>query len=167
MELFENDSDHGEMLRKTGFWGAQGAGCLILAADTGRLCFTFRSESVEQPHTYGTFGGAIDRGHTPEQTVRKEVSEESGYDGRYLDLIPLYKFEVPNFKYHNFLAVIELEFDPIDTWESEGHAWVDYGNWPKPLHFGSIKLLNDGPSNEAIKNAIKKYAPHKAKRLGI
>ena len=33
----ENDAEHAQALRDTGFWGRKGAGCLFLALDTGRI----------------------------------------------------------------------------------------------------------------------------------
>ena len=32
--LLENDAEHGKELATTGFWGKQGAGCIILAKST-------------------------------------------------------------------------------------------------------------------------------------
>ena len=59
--IIENDSEHRAELNRTGFWGKQGAGCIILAKDTGRICLPHRSQYVEQPGTWGTWGGAIDK----------------------------------------------------------------------------------------------------------
>src|ERR1044072_6312895 len=38
-----NDRAHLEAMKKTGFWGEQGAGCIFLARDTGRLLLAPRS----------------------------------------------------------------------------------------------------------------------------
>ena len=59
--MYEDDSDHAEALQQTGFWGRAGAGVLFLARDTGRILIAHRSADVEQPDTWGTWGGAIDR----------------------------------------------------------------------------------------------------------
>lgn len=159
-ELFENDQDHQNQLEKTGFWGKQGAGCLFLATSTGRICFSLRSLMVLEPHTWGTWGGAIDEGETPEQAVHREVEEETFTTIDILHTIPLYVFTSGTFKYHNFLVVVDDEFTPnIDdprNWETEGYKWVEFGEWPSPLHPGAAALLKDSNSMTTIQNIISK-----------
>lgn len=141
--LLESDADHRDALEKTGFWGKQGAGCLFLAKDTGRFCIAHRSPNVEQPNTWGTWGGAIDSGENPKDAVQREVNEEAGYHGP-LELIPLYVFKhTSGFRYYNFLAVVETEFTPVMDWETQGFEWCKWGEWPDPLHPGMTLLLKD------------------------
>lgn len=153
--ITESDKEHRAALKQTGFWGKQAAGCLFLATDTGRICIAHRSQGgVEQPGTWGTWGGAIDSGEDPATAVRREVKEEAGYTGK-LNLIPLFIFSHPSgFKYYNFLALVDKEFTPITNWETQNSAWFDYGRWPKPLHPGLITLLHDSASTAIIQ----KYA---------
>ena len=152
--IFENDADHVETLKQTGFWGATGAGCIIFSRNTGRFLIQYRSRYVEQPNTYGTWGGAIDRGDSPEATVMKEVKEESGYTGK-VKLYPIYVFQKGDFKYYNFITEVEDEFEPKLNWEAEGFEWVVYGEWPEPLHFGIQAILNDGKSVSVMKSLVK------------
>ena len=154
-EIIENDEEHVKTLRQTGFWGAAGAGCIIFARSTGRFLLQHRSRYVEQPNTYGTWGGAIDRGDSPEATVKKEVQEESGYTG-LVKLHPIFVFQKGDFKYFNFVAEIEDEFEPRLNWEAEGYIWVEYGEWPEPLHFGIQAILNDSKSIQVMKNLVKR-----------
>ena len=141
-QLFENDAEHGEALKKTGFWGKRGAGCLFYAKNTKRYLIAHRSDEVEQPGTWGTWGGAIDSGESPEVAVRREAREEAGYKGK-VELVPLWVFKHKSgFQYHNFLAVVEDEFEPKLNWESQGYEWVKGGAWPSPLHPGMIELLD-------------------------
>jgi len=102
--LQENDSDHGEALRTTGYWGTAGAGAIILAKRTGRILLPYRSGAVEQPHTWGVWGGAIDSNEDPSSAVKRELSEEVGYSLQIDELIPLYVYEDSRvgFRYHNF-----------------------------------------------------------------
>ena len=74
LDLFEDDSKHRQALKQTGFWGRRGAGCVIMAQDTGRFCIAHRSENVEQPGTWGTWGGAIDEGEDPAQEIVRLLS---------------------------------------------------------------------------------------------
>ena len=58
--------------------------------------------------------------------------------------------------YHNFLAIIDNEFEPDLNWETQGYEWVDFGDWPSPLHPGLKWLIaNDGNKIESIINSLK------------
>jgi len=164
-EVVRDDQDHGEALRQTGFWGRRGAGCIIIAKDTGRILLPFRSKRpppgrttghVEQPHTWGTWGGAIDRGENPIEAAQREVQEEAGYRGP-VQMIPLYVFKRGEFHYYNFLAVVQNEFEPVLDWETETSTWVYPGEWPQPLHFGLAALLKDPKSAHTIRTLRKKF----------
>jgi ADP-ribose pyrophosphatase YjhB (NUDIX family) len=137
----ENDIEHAKTLRNTGFWGKQGAGCIFLAKDTKRILLPYRSSQVLQPHTWGVWGGAIDNNEDPATAVKREVEEEAGYNGN-VQLIPLAVYEKDTFRYYNFLAIVDTEFKPKLQWETENYKWVEYGNWPKPLHFGLEYLIS-------------------------
>ncbi len=155
-ELFEgmDDAEHADALTKTGFWGKAGAGCIFLARDTGRFLIAHRSRHVEQPGTWGTIGGAIDSGETPIDAVRREAYEETGYKGHIDDIIPLYVFRSNSFKYSNFVVVVEKEFEPHLDWETQGYRWCEWGEWPKPMHFGLQSLLNDPNSVAKLKELV-------------
>ena len=149
-EVKENDDEHRQALQQTGFWGRKAAGCIFLAMDTGRICLAHRSREVEQPGTWGTWGGAIDGNEDPASAVRREVREEAGYNGS-IRLIPLYVFRHPSgFEYYNYLALVPNEFDPELNWETQGFSWFDLGKWPSPLHPGLAKLLSDPSSSDEI-----------------
>ncbi len=150
-----DDAEHAQALRTTGFWGKQGAGCIFLAKDTKRILLPFRSRAVEQPHTWGVWGGAIDSNEDPATAVKREVQEEAGYDGN-VELVPLVVFEKGTFRYHNFLAIVDSEFEPNLQWETENFKWVEYGNWPSPLHFGLKYLIEH--SGQKIQDIINNLA---------
>jgi len=136
------DAQHQDALDKTGFWGKQGAGCIFFSKRTQRFLIQYRSSYVLEPHTWGTWGGAIDEGEAPQDAVRREVDEEVGYVGRY-DLQHVYTFEddESGFRYHNFVAVCEDEFEPILNWEADDYEWCEFGDWPEPLHYGLADFL--------------------------
>ncbi len=150
------DREHSKTLSATGFWGKQGAGSIILAKSTSRLLLPFRSARVEQSNTWGVWGGAIDEGDDPKATVKKEMKEEVGYTGTILDIIPLYVFkdQRTGFQYHNFITIVPEEFQPKLNWETEDYDWVDFGDWPQPLHFGLKALIQQ--SGNDIKKIIEK-----------
>ncbi len=158
--LRESDSEHSETLRDTGFWGRAGAGCIFISRDTGKILLNHRSNYVEQPNTWGVWGGAIDGRESPLQAVKREAYEESGQRISDDQIIPIYVFHDTRsgFKYYNFIVVVESEFNPkipaASQWETRGWRWVEFGDWPTPLHFGVTAILNDANSVKIIKNLI-------------
>lgn len=146
----DNDLDHADALFRTGFWGTRGAGAIVMARSTGRILLAHRSLEVQQPGTWGSWGGAIDRDEDPIAAVRRELQEEAGYNGAVLDTLPLFVFRNGDFTYENFLIVIEDEFTPVLNWESQGAGWFIAGDWPGPLHFGLEHLFGDDRSMSSI-----------------
>jgi 8-oxo-dGTP pyrophosphatase MutT (NUDIX family) len=143
----EQEKLHQEARKETGFWGRQGSGCLIYARETGKYLVQLRSEEVLQPGTWGVWGGAVDEGLTLEENALAELSQETGFKGD-VDLHFLVDFidEASGFRYRNYLAVVEEEFDPILNWEGEDAFWCDVDSWPDPLHFGLKYLLSKVPN---------------------
>jgi len=74
----EDETPHWEALEKTGYYGKQAAGAIPFARDTKRFLIAHRSRYVEQPGTWGTWGGAVNEGESPEGTARREFQEETG-----------------------------------------------------------------------------------------
>ncbi len=135
-ELFENEEEHAKALEDTGYWGNAGAGAIIMANDTKRILLPFRSSMVEQPHTWGTWGGAIDSGEDAKEAVIRELHEEAGYEGEILSIKLLTTFIDKSFRYDTFLIVVPHEFEPTLNWETERAEWFDTNDPPSPLHFG-------------------------------
>lgn len=117
------------------FWGTAGVGGLFYARSTGRVLVQKRSEHVNEPNTWGVWGGAIDAGESLIPALAREVREETGYLGK-----PEYKrvwvYENGDFRFTNFLIVIDEEFTPKLSWESSDYRWVDISDIPSPVHFG-------------------------------
>ena len=51
-----------------------------------------------------------------------------------------YVYKNGDFRYHNFLILVEDEFNPKLCWETEKFGWFRIDSFPKPLHFGLEKL---------------------------
>lgn len=132
-----NDPDYYESLRANG-----AAGVFFMCTATRRIMLAHRSEWVETPFHWSGFGGAIGHGETPEQAVRREIVEESGYHGVY-DLVPVYRFSSPTFTYQNYVAFVEHEFAAKLQWENTDAEWFDLNDLPSPLHPGMAMCLQD------------------------
>lgn len=136
-----DDRQHEQALQQTGFWGKQGAGAVIVARDTGRILLPHRSMDVQEPGTWGTWGGAIDGNEDPAVAAHREVKEECGYNGP-VDMHHVWTFKHPSgFQYHNHIAYVDHEFVPNLNWETQAHAWVKPGEWPQPMHPGLASLV--------------------------
>jgi len=139
--ILENDAEHRDTLSKTGFWGKQAAGCIFYSIATNKYLIAHRSNMVEEPGTWGTWGGAMDNNETPMQAVSREIHEETGYNGK-VDLKHIWTFQHSSgFKYHNYVAIVPNEFVPTMNWETQGYAWVSLNDLPKPIHSGLAKFL--------------------------
>jgi len=134
-------ADHSLYTDESGkYWGNEGAGGIFYAEDTKRLCFAHRSNHVNEPNTWGTWGGALEEGETPEEGVRREVKEESQYTGQ-VKLEKVYTFQDKKFRYTNFLISVPKEFTPKMDWETQGFVWTSLDEVPTPLHPGMQKFL--------------------------
>lgn len=144
----------------------EGAGILVLARDTGRLMALKRSDHVKHGRSWALAGGLLDPGETPAHGAAREFREETNYQGKDFDLIPLAEFKQNGFTYNNYLAVVDHEFAPDLDHENEGFKWVDsLQDWPRPVHFGITYLMNDADSmaivnaeQKAIRDALKNPA---------
>lgn len=139
----EDEFGHAEALAETGFWGRRGAGCVVYARSTGRFLVARRSAYVLEPGTWGTWGGAVAAGDDPASSAARELAEETGFRGDAdMALAHVFEDHASGFRYWNFVAAVDDEFEPELNWENDGFLWVDHGAWPSPLHFGFKSLLD-------------------------
>lgn len=128
------------------FWGDVGAGVLALCEETKRFLVVLRSKDVNEPGTWGTIGGMVDRGEKIKDAAAREFVEETGYDGDIF-LVPAYVFKSPDkkFKYHNFIGIVDKEFETNPDWETERTEWMtlDELRALKNKHFGLESLLDN------------------------
>jgi len=159
-QLKENEQDHSDTLKQTGFWGEQGAGCIFISTETGKILLNHRSRHVEQPGTWGSWGGAMDDNESPKQAAKREANEESGEQISDDQIIPIYVFKDSRsgFQYHNYIVVVDEEFSPKipqdHAWETQGWGWFGANEMPSPLHFGIQGILSDAKSVEIIKKLM-------------
>jgi len=155
---FLREGAYDQFANKAGakFWGDVASGILPICKSTGRVLVAYRSKYVNEPHTWNLFGGKLDEGETdPRKAAERELTEESGYTGKF-EIVPAYVFRTPDksFEYHNFVGLVDEEFDPKFDWETETAEWVNLDELKKlePKHFGLVELLKHGMT------IIEKYA---------
>ena len=85
------------------------AGVVFLAKDTGRCLLQLRNSDKRYKHTWGFFGGLIDKGETPFEALQRELVEEIGFmpELHKLNPIDVYESKDKNFYYYSFAAVVE------------------------------------------------------------
>lgn len=157
-EVFAND-------KGTRFWGNAGAGVLIIA-DSGRILMPLRSKYVNEPFTWGVWGGRLDptgpnQTETPLEAVHRELEEEAEYDGQ-VEYIPSYVYTSSDnsFKYYNYIGLITDEFKPKLNWETTRGVWMtlDKVLALKNKHFGLQALLDNAMPQ--IRELVKQQSPH-------
>jgi len=140
------------------FWGDLGAGILCISKKTKKILVSYRSKYVNNPHTWGTVGGAVD--DTDKSNIQKaasrEFKEETGYSKK-MKLYSAFVFKTEGFEYNNFIGLIDNEFKPVLDWETEKFKWVTYDELVKlkPKHHGLKSLLNDKKTVKLIKKILK------------
>lgn len=129
------------------------AGVVFLALDTGRCLLQLRNSDKKFNHTWGFWGGIIEKGETPYECIMREVDEELGIvpELQKLNPIDVYQSNDKQFYYYSFVYVTEKEFlPPKVNGESAGYAWVKIGSWPKPLHAGAKTTLYNNHGTEKL-----------------
>jgi 8-oxo-dGTP pyrophosphatase MutT (NUDIX family) len=120
-----------------------GAGSIILSKSTKRILLTKRSVHLRQAGKWSSWGGWINSGEDPLEGALRELVEETGFSGQILEKHSLLVYQKYNFQYHNFLLVVEDEFEPITDWETDEFAWFELDKFPDALHFGLKSLMDE------------------------
>lgn len=117
------------------------AGCIVLARRTGQILIAKRSATSPAPHTWAPWGGKCEYGETTQNAARRELFEETGlkFEG---ELIHVHHNSVRGHEFDTFLAVVDDEFTPQLSAETEIYAWVPLDDLPRPLHEGFSDLLS-------------------------
>jgi 8-oxo-dGTP pyrophosphatase MutT (NUDIX family) len=99
-----------------------------------------------EPDTWGTIGGRVEAGETPDEAAVREFREETRSRAR-IAILPLLVFRdcKAGFAYHNHLGVVPREFKPRRNWETSQWAWLTLHELLdlEPKHFGLAALLAD------------------------
>lgn len=119
-------------------------GIWFYSQSTNRYLYLLRNSS-RNPGCWGLPGGKKESCESLLDTIVRECQEELGFMPDYIDLRPLEKFTSPDsrFEYHTFWASVQNEFIPKLNYEHIGWAWVESGNYPRPMHPGLWNVVNE------------------------
>lgn len=117
-------------------------GVWFYSAETDRYLYLLRSDP-RHPGTWGLPGGKVQTGETLLQAINRECCEELGCMPTVINMVPLEMFTNASgqFSYHTFFATTDHEFSPSLNHEHWGHAWIQSGHWPRPMHPGLWNLV--------------------------
>jgi 8-oxo-dGTP pyrophosphatase MutT (NUDIX family) len=150
------------------FWGKQASGFLFFCPEDNTILLCKRSNSVEDPGTWGISGGAVGNGFyensgdedQPDNslllsTAIKETEEELGSIPN-IDVIGTTDFKSGSFLYRTFISKISLKekenFTPQIklNWENTDFKWFDLNNLPAGIHFGVSFALSNFQLNDSL-----------------
>lgn len=137
------------------------AGGIVISKSTGNILLGMRSSQVEDPSTYGIFGGRFEDYESPEEAVEREIFEETGFPifGTQLPLSVFYSKE-NDFAYHTQIAMAPNDFKSELNWEHDKAEWMSLEQVlaiPKDkIHHGLAKTLE----NPDVIAELKKITGH-------
>lgn len=121
------------------------SGGFFLSRKTKRFLLLLRTQG-KTAGTWGFVGGKKEPNDiTPFDALKREIEEEIGIMPNIKKAIPLELFTSndQHFQYNTYVIVVDDEFIPILNYEHAGYAWVNYDQWPKPLHQAVKNSLNN------------------------
>lgn len=91
---------------------------------------------------WSLWAGKAEQDENPSETAGRELREETGLA---VDEYPehVHRMSTAAFQFDTFCVVVDDEFMPKRTAESDGYAWAPLEGVPAPMHWGLEKLLSD------------------------
>lgn len=145
LDKFKGGESEEQQGPERNYWGAMGAGVIPICAETGRALIGLRSGDVMEPYTWGGFGGKLDDGENdPESAALREMREELRYNGS-VRMVKGWVFTDGSFEYHNYIGLVDKEFEPELNWENDKAIWMSWDelqHLPRK-HFGLTEFINN------------------------
>tara|TARA_Y100000389_G_C17400714_1_gene485172 strand:+ start:611 stop:1045 length:435 start_codon:yes stop_codon:yes gene_type:complete len=134
------------------------SGALFYTLETKRFLFLHRTQS-KQNNVWGIVGGTNKETETPWEGLLREIEEEIGIVPHIVKTLPLETFVSGDnhFHFHTYLCLVNKEFMPQLNNEHNGYAWVEFNNWPKPLHKGVISTLKSKVNKDKLENMFNSF----------
>jgi 8-oxo-dGTP pyrophosphatase MutT (NUDIX family) len=131
------------------------AGALFKCTTTNRYFFLLRGTKSSYPSRFGLVGGKVHVGEKILEGLQREIIEEIGFLPKISKWINFNCFTSidKRFSYHSILILTPTEFIPNLNGESDGYAWVNIDNPPRPLH----PRLKEVLSSSILIDSIKKF----------
>ncbi|QDH83582.1 A/G-specific adenine glycosylase [Achromobacter phage Motura] len=122
----------------------KGAGIFFYCPGTDRFLMVKRSAYGDEAESWATLGGGVDEGEEHEEAALREALEEGRFIGE-VELIPMYTSYQEDFKYYNFLGIVEEEFTPVLNEEHTDYGWFYADDFPQPILEPFQDALNESP----------------------
>lgn len=114
------------------------AGGIFYSQDTKKFLIARRADGRLG---WAGWGGKLEYRETPEDTLRREVQEETSYKGP-MTLQLVYTYKNPSLTYFNYLITVPKQFTPHLDQENLEYRWVSsLYDLPYPLHSGFEQAL--------------------------
>lgn len=132
------------------------AGALFKSEKTNRYLFILRSSKTSYPSRWSLVGGKVHHDELVLDGLTREITEELGFIPEITKWCPFNCFTSidKKFQYHSCLLLTPNEFIPHLNNESDGYAWVNIDNPPKPLH----PRLREVLTSNILIDSIKKFS---------
>jgi 8-oxo-dGTP pyrophosphatase MutT (NUDIX family) len=136
-----------------------GVGAIFLCSKTSRVMLNLRAPYKTHSLCWSLWGGMMESGETPKETLLRELDEEIGF---VPDIEKFYPFDIyeskdGHFRYYTFVCVVDSEFTPDINQEAVGYAWTKLGVWPKPMHSGAKQSLCKKKSVEKLHMILEQH----------
>ena len=94
------------------------AGVVFLAKDTGRCMLQLREGNKRFNHTWGFWGGIIEKNESPYECIKRELLEEIGFvpEMQKLNPIDVYQSKDKNFFYYSFSFCFLFWYIDYNIW---------------------------------------------------
>ena len=101
----------------------------------------------------------VEEGEQAKDALLRELTEEMNFVPDIEKIYPfdMYQSKDNQFRYYSFVSVVEEEFIPVLNHESCGYCWVDFGQWPKPMHQGARTSFCNHKAEERIRLILSQH----------
>jgi len=135
------------------------AGILLISQDTKKLLLGKRSQEDAEAGTWGLItldlNIEINNNEDAKNETLKLFRSQFGYDGN-IELNEILVNTADDFRFYNYIGIVDTEFIPQLNWEIEKYQWFNYEELinanNNKLHYG-VKILKD-KSIDQIKNYV-------------